>query len=96
MSELYNSSSAFSQATIALQKPATVVSFSYMAEITIKLYKALLAAGVDEPTASTVSEEVEGRDKAIALLTARVNMVLALNVAMFAGVLVLLLDKLIG
>lgn len=65
-----------------------------MTTATIKLYKALIAAGVDEDTARTVSEEVAGRDLAIQGLIAKVNMILGLNVAIFVSLIVLLLDKL--
>ena len=66
-----------------------------MTTLAIKLYKALMAAGVDEDTARLVSEEVSGSRKDIQVLTARVNMLIGVNVAAFAGVVVLLLERLI-
>ena len=67
-----------------------------MTTATIKLYKALVAAGVDEETARTVSEEVVIRDQAIDALNIKMNISLGLNIAMFAGVFLLLLEKLVG
>ena len=62
-----------------------------MNTITINLYNALIKAGVDEETARKVSEEVTGRNENIRVLTARVNMLIGINIAVFAGLLLLVL-----
>ncbi|MCH9807656.1 MAG: hypothetical protein K0U74_07990 [Alphaproteobacteria bacterium] len=66
-----------------------------MTTTAIDLYKALVRAGVDEDTARVVSEEVTGRNEDIRVLTARVNMLIAMNTAAFVGVVLLLLERLI-
>ena len=66
-----------------------------MSTATITLYKALVKAGVDEDTARVVSEEVTGRNEDIRVLTARVNMLIGINVGVFVAVLVLVLERLV-
>ena len=69
-------------------------NYLFMSTTTIKLYNALIRAGIDEDTAKIVSEEITGRNEDIRVLTARVNVLIGVNVAVFAGVLVLLLERL--
>lgn len=66
-----------------------------MSTTTINLYNALLKAGLDEETAKAVSEEVTGRNEDIRVLTSRVNMLIGINTAVFAGMAILLLEKLL-
>ena len=66
-----------------------------MTTATISLYNALIKAGIDEETARVVSEEVTGRNEDIRVLTARVNILIGINIAVFAGVVVLLLEQLL-
>ena len=66
-----------------------------MATTTINLYNALIRAGVDEDTAKAVSEEVTGRNEDIRVLTSRVNMLIGINTAVFAGMVALILERLI-
>ncbi len=66
-----------------------------MTTATITLYNALKKAGVDEETAKAVSEEIAGRNEDIKVLTARVNILIGVNIAGFVGILLLLLERLV-
>ena len=66
-----------------------------MSTTTINLYNALIQAGIDAETAKLVSEEITGRNEDIRILTARVNLLIGINTAVFAGVIALFLERLI-